>query len=156
MIKTFTGPTSVATTKMMALRVACNLFAHTSSQGYIVGATCKSAIVDAIVAGLLGTEANVRETAAALAYNLSIVLPKEDTDATVEVVSAVQHAVQTETSSECIFRLLAALGHFAYANDDIVALLQGLETGLLLTRLAQDPSILQKTKALIAELVQLV
>ena len=48
-------------------------------------------------AGLLASDALLRETAAALAYNLSLVLPKDDSDAVVEVTSAVAHQLQTET-----------------------------------------------------------
>ena len=52
------------------------------------------------VPGLHAADVAVRETAAALAYNLALILPNDDSDPVVEDTSAVLHQLEGEPAAE--------------------------------------------------------
>ncbi|ORY97266.1 PPPDE putative peptidase domain-domain-containing protein [Syncephalastrum racemosum] len=120
---------------LLTLRVACNIFAHT-----VLSSTCftstlpsaepqRTALTQLLISSLLSPESQVRQVAAALAFNCSTVIaadrlarekgvpegaPEEDDDWQVEIVSAVMDVLQKEQDEEVIHRLLAAIAKFVF------------------------------------------
>jgi len=132
----------------------CNFFASDLGRRY-VGTTVAPSAVQAAVQGLLAEDANLRETAASMAYNLALMLPKTDADVVIELTSAVVHRLATEGATETAHRLLAALGHLLYGNDAAGTLAVTLGAADHLGRLLADAVTPERTRDLILQ-VQLV
>ncbi|KAJ1931078.1 hypothetical protein FBU59_006837, partial [Linderina macrospora] len=112
---------------LLALRLACNLFASPQSVELAVGSGNSGACrrtTDLLVAALLAEEPSVRRTAASLAFNLAAHVSRQagqvddGEDWLIELVSAIVKGVEDETASAgsnakesvpVVSRLLAAL-----------------------------------------------
>jgi hypothetical protein len=72
----------------------------------------------------------VRMSAAAILYNVSLYLPKEEGVEMVQISSGVQVGLDSDVDDETGFRLLLALGKLAYCNSSATQLFRTLNLNL--------------------------
>ena len=93
----------------------------------------RSALADTIEAALdliNHDDATVRMSAAAILYNVSLYLPKEEGLEMVQISSGVQVRLVSQVDDETGFRLLLALGKLAYCNSSATQLFRTLNLNL--------------------------
>ncbi|KAJ3287470.1 hypothetical protein HK104_008560 [Borealophlyctis nickersoniae] len=135
--------------RLMALRLACNLFASPTSTTYLLSLTRtippsstphRSVVTALLIETLLSADASVRQGAASLAFNIAVTEAKyrdsgsggvegqEEEEGmheewVAELVAAVAKAVEVEEDDEIVLRLLASLCHLLrYAPAPIIQL----------------------------------
>ncbi|KAL1932294.1 hypothetical protein VTP01DRAFT_9350 [Rhizomucor pusillus] len=157
-------------TLLMTLRIACNLFARNSTlvttyfSSALATSSYRSVLTQLLVNSLLSADSQVRQTAAALAFNWSTIIAKErlrkeeeggdslqgtpeqeDSDWEIEVVSAVMDVLSKEKDEEVVHRLLAAISKFLFlAPADLSPLpdlLQALDIKAILESKRQEKII---------------
>merc|ERR1711871_1435779 len=136
--------------KLMGLTVLSNLAANQAEQ-LLQSASCEGCH-DLVVQMLKVPDEQIRQTAAALAYNLSLRLPPPDesNDAT-ELLCCLVELVVSESHAECLHRELLALGHMLLLGG-APAVQLAAAIGLDLGRLSSPPE--QRTQELVAEMRQ--
>ncbi|KAI9249457.1 PPPDE putative peptidase domain-containing protein [Phascolomyces articulosus] len=142
-------------TLLMTLRVACNLFAHSTlvttyfTSTLPTAAESRASLTQLLVSSLLSADSQVRQTAASLAFNCSTVIAderlkkekedgylegmaeQEDDDWQIEITSAIMDDLSKESDEEVIHRLLAAIAKFLFLapteSSSVADLLSALE-----------------------------
>eukprot|EP00741_Cyanophora_paradoxa_P000460 tig00000405_g448.t1 len=111
--------------QLMALCLATNMFASKGGAFFMTKAPRCALVVDVASRCLASPDPSIRTTAAALAYNCSIYLPKDDSDAAVALLAALVHALQQRADathrddSEAVYRMLLAVGHLVFLNEQV-------------------------------------
>lgn len=115
--------------RMLVLCSAVNLFAPISTAHR--QQLCRDdALISAALGGLSAASqsaAAVRTSAAALAFNCCLSLPKRCDDEVVHLATALSERVNSEKAKAPRYRELMALLHLMYCNDEVVGLLTALE-----------------------------
>jgi len=123
-------------TQLMSLRVFCNLF-HAggvdklNDQGcaYLLQSEERYAlVVDMISKSLSSQVEGIRLTAAALACNLALYVPRNGSDQEVQMVSSMLEYLQTEDKDDVIQRMLLAIYRIAQGNATVIEIAKALET----------------------------
>ncbi|KAG0346928.1 hypothetical protein BG004_000512 [Podila humilis] len=125
-------------TALMTLRLACNAFATPLLGTYILSSAAREATKQLLVTALLSQVVQQRQTAASLAFDISIKIadsrsqktntvdptisggPLEhhlEEDWIVECLSAIGSAIINEDSEEIIHRLVASIGNFLFKEE---------------------------------------
>ncbi|KAF9214006.1 hypothetical protein BGZ59_004474 [Podila verticillata] len=123
---------------LMTLRIACNAFSTPLLGTYVLSSTARDATKQLLVTTLLSPAAQQRQTAASLAFDISVKVAqsraqKTDTvtptvsggplehhlgeDWIVECLSAIGAAIEKEQAEEIIHRLVASVGNFLYQEE---------------------------------------
>ncbi|KAG0036233.1 hypothetical protein BGZ82_004506 [Podila clonocystis] len=123
---------------LMTLRIACNAFSTPLLGTYVLSSTARDATKQLLVTTLLSPATQQRQTAASLAFDISVKVAqsrsqKTDTitptvsggplehhlgeDWIVECLSAISAAIEKEASEEIIHRLVASVGNFLYQEE---------------------------------------
>ncbi|KAI8843705.1 PUL domain-containing protein [Chytridium lagenaria] len=142
-------------TRLMLLRLACNLFSTDPSLAHYLSTTSidateptlsatthRSVMTALLVESLLCEEDTVRQVASSLAFNMAartlVVRAVAGDDALLEeweseILAVIVKAVETEKDHEILLRLLSALGLLLFERSEaLVSLAQVLDTGAML------------------------
>lgn len=105
---------------LMVYRLAANMFAHKAGADALVSPSLLQATTDVISDSVLSTDEACRLAGSTLAYNYSLHLPTGSSDQVTQAASALVHALgqPQRAGEECDYRMLMALGHFLFKNDD--------------------------------------
>ncbi|KAG0089937.1 hypothetical protein BGZ93_004957 [Podila epicladia] len=123
---------------LMTLRIACNAFSTPLLGTYVLSSIARDAIKRLLVTTLLSPATQQRQTAASLAFDISVKVAQSrsqktdtvtptvsggplehhlDEDWIVECLSAIGTAIEKEDSEEIIHRLVASVGNFLYKEE---------------------------------------
>ncbi|KAF9429789.1 hypothetical protein BGZ94_009483 [Podila epigama] len=155
---------------LMTLRVACNTFGTPLLGTYVLSSAARDATKQLLVTTLLSTVPQQRQTAASLAFDISVKVAQSrhqkldtttptvsggplehhlDEDWIVECLSAIGAAIEKEETEEIIHRLVASVGNFIYKEET--------HAGAVLLNILGLPDILEtKIKTQIAKTANVV
>ncbi len=154
------GPLANEATQTAALCTFCNMFGGASAGGASAGgdALARRLVGDADFVAMLvesvGSESSelIRSTAARLAYNACLAMPKNADDEGVVMLASLLPSACVEAKSQPNgYRLMLALGQLMLRNSDVCELVQsmGFEPDEVVTALAAaKPKTLARIKAL--------
>ncbi|KAI1319921.1 hypothetical protein EDD11_002596 [Mortierella claussenii] len=124
---------------VMTLRIACNAFSSPLLGTYVLSSTARESLKQLLVATLLSTVDQQRQTAASLAFNIGVkisearnkmtdikdpavfggaqLLEDLEEDWNMECLSAIATALEKENSEEIVHRLVASVANFIYKEE---------------------------------------
>jgi len=108
--------------RIMATRLAANFFANPAGGIFMVGPQQVTLLIEAFVNVINAEDIQAKAAAAVLVYNMSLYLPRDDSDATTQAITSILYQLPHEEDQQTQYNLLAALGHMLYCNDDGVGL----------------------------------
>jgi hypothetical protein len=137
------GATTFRGVLLMVYRLAANMFAHKAGAEALVSSELLQATTDVISESVLSTDEACRLAGSTLAYNFSLHLPTGSSDQVTQAASALVHALgqPQRAGEECDYRMLMALGHFLFRNNDACDLVAMLELDLAPFRQSQSSKI---------------
>ncbi|KAI8346380.1 PPPDE putative peptidase domain-containing protein [Choanephora cucurbitarum] len=156
-------------TWLMILRTACNIFSNTTLATTHFTSNLptshRAELTQLVITSLLAEDAQVRQTAASLAYNCSTgvaserlqkeqstfagMAEQEDDDWQVELSSAILDALSKEEDEEIIHRLLATIAKFLFLAPEHTSSVADLLSALDIQTILEDKKkLLTSTKAL--------
>ncbi|OBZ91273.1 hypothetical protein A0J61_00658, partial [Choanephora cucurbitarum] len=156
-------------TWLMILRTACNIFSNTTLATTHFTSNLptshRAEMTQLVITSLLAEDAQVRQTAASLAYNCSTgvaserlqkeqstfagMAEQEDDDWQVELSSAILDALSKEQDEEIIHRLLATIAKFLFLAPEHTSSVADLLSALDIQTILEDKKkLLTSTKAL--------
>jgi len=136
---------------LMALTTASNLFAFPNGIKFMISEPALGIVISATVKALGSSESSLRSIAAAVLYNYSLCLPREN-DRGVECITAIVDVLQRQLDDETVYRLLVALGHFMLEDTAIKILVAELvkTTPILANLKSNSPKVSQIAKDFVA------
>ncbi|KAG0378663.1 hypothetical protein BGX24_003188 [Mortierella sp. AD032] len=122
---------------LMTLRIACNAFSTPLLGTYVLSSAARESTKQLLVTTLLSTVDQQRQTAASLAFDISVrvaesrsrakdtvhpslsggILEDLEEDWNMECLSAIAAALEKETSEEILHRLVASIANFIYMEE---------------------------------------
>eukprot|EP01126_Amoeba_proteus_P032963 TRINITY_DN3219_c0_g2_i12.p1 TRINITY_DN3219_c0_g2~~TRINITY_DN3219_c0_g2_i12.p1 ORF type:complete len:193 (+),score=35.08 TRINITY_DN3219_c0_g2_i12:1171-1749(+) len=123
-------------TKIIALRLFCNLFWCDVGASLLTSLHFLEPLVKLVTEILNHStggnfQEKIRSATVTLLYNLSLYIPKKDSDELVQCLSCILYFIPRNTVATEVHLLLLSLGHLLYCNDaavDLVSVL-GFEVG---------------------------
>eukprot|EP00455_Lapot_gusevi_P007786 TRINITY_DN13332_c0_g1_i3.p1 TRINITY_DN13332_c0_g1~~TRINITY_DN13332_c0_g1_i3.p1 ORF type:complete len:522 (-),score=147.84 TRINITY_DN13332_c0_g1_i3:42-1607(-) len=121
------GAAPPASLHLMALCALSNFFSHGAAASVLA---TDETVVQAAKVALAHKSKVIRVTGANLLFNLCLWLPRggeNSSEVAVEIMSALVESAQTEQDADILGRILSAIGHLAYCNNEAVQVLLALE-----------------------------
>jgi len=116
--------------RIMSIRLASNLFATHEGGQFSVAPGRLPPTLKLFFDAINASDVQLRAAAAVLVYNVSLYLPRTDSDEAAQFITSILHQLGQESDLESAYSLLMALAHMIYCNDSGVDLALALGVNL--------------------------
>lgn len=137
--------------KLRAVFMVINMFAHACAVEKLMRPGAAAETIDAALDLINSPDATMRMSAAAVLFNVSLYLPKEEGLEMVQLSSGISHRLESQVDDETGFRLLLALGKLAFCNSSATQLFKTLNLNLECPQ-GEDTPAAKNRRAVAAEL----